>query len=117
MQTTIVTTLSAAELAQWQAAHKPFVLLDVRRSQAVAASGVQIAGAQWKNPALWLDWKDQIATDLPVVLYCAHGHEISIGLTATLLAMGVDAHGLDGGMSGWQAQGQAVQPFSQEQSP
>ena len=39
MQTTIVTTLSAAELAQWQAAHKPFVLLDVRRSQAVAASG------------------------------------------------------------------------------
>jgi len=113
MQTLTVTTLSAAELAQWQAAHKPFVLLDVRRSQAVAASGVQIANAQWKDPALWLDWKDQIASDAPVVLYCAHGHEISLGLTATLLAMGVDARGLDGGLSGWQAQGQAVLPFVQ----
>ena len=45
-----------------------------------------------------------------VVLYCAHGHEISLGLTATLLAMGVDARALEGGMSGWQAQGLAVQP-------
>ena len=103
-----VTTLSATELAAWQAEHKAFALLDVRRAQARSASGVQIAGGQWRDPALWLDWKDQVATDLPVVLYCAHGHEISIGLTATLLAMGVDARGLAGGMSGWQAQGLPV---------
>ena len=110
MHNLTVTELSATELAHWQAEHKPFVLLDVRRSQALAASGVQITGAQWMDPALWLDWKDHIATDTPVVLYCAHGHEISLGLTATLLAMGVDARALEGGMSGWQAQGLAVQP-------
>jgi hypothetical protein len=38
MRSLTVTTLSAAELARWQSARQPFVLLDVRRSQAVAAS-------------------------------------------------------------------------------
>lgn len=112
MQTLTVTTLTACELTHWQAAHKAFVLLDVRRAQARDASGLQIAGAHWKDPSLWLDWKDQIGNALPVVLYCAHGHEISMGLSATLLAMGVDARGLEGGMSVWQAQGLALQPLA-----
>jgi len=42
------------------------------------------------------------------VLYCAHGQEISQGLTATLLAMGVEAVSLEGGMSAWQELGQPV---------
>jgi 3-mercaptopyruvate sulfurtransferase SseA len=41
-------------------------------------------------------------------LYCAHGQEISHGLTATLQAMGADARHLEGGISEWLAKGQAV---------
>lgn len=103
-------SISVSELAHQLAQGKPLRLLDVRRAQALAASGVQITGAQWKNPALWLDWKDDIAHDLPIVVYCAHGHEISQGLTATLQAMGADACHLEGGIAAWQAHGQAVTP-------
>ena len=103
-------SISVSELARQLEVGKPLLLLDVRREQARAASGVQINDAMWKNPALWLDWKDGIAHDLPIVVYCAHGHEISQGLTATLVAMGADACHLDGGISEWQAQGQAVAP-------
>ena len=103
-------SISVSDLAQQLAQGKPLLLLDVRRAQALAASGVQIAQAQWKNPALWLDWKDGISHDLPIVVVCAHGHEISQGLTATLQAMGADARHLEGGIAAWQAQGQAVTP-------
>lgn len=101
-------SIPVSELVSWREKQKDFLLLDVRREQAVAASGVQIENAQWKNPALWLDWKDTIPNLKPVVVYCAHGHEISQGLTATLLAMGVDAVSLEGGISAWQDQGQPV---------
>jgi rhodanese-related sulfurtransferase len=87
----------------------PVVLLDVRREQARAASGLEIPGAVWRNPAHWLDWKDEFLTTPRVLLYCAHGHEISQGLAATLRAMGVDALSLSGGFSAWQAAGLALQ--------
>jgi len=89
----------------------PIRLLDVRREKARTDSGVQIEGAQWRNPAFWLDWKDDIAHDLPIVVYCAHGHEISQGLTATLQAMGAAARHLEGGISEWLAQGKTVAPI------
>jgi rhodanese-related sulfurtransferase len=104
-------SISVSELAKQLAEGKPLRLLDVRRAQAQAASGVQIAEAHWRDPALWLDWKDAIAQDLPIVVYCAHGHEISQGLTATLQAMGADASHLEGGISEWLAQGQAITPI------
>ena len=102
-------SISPQELSTWQAQGKALRLLDVRRAQALQTSGVQIAQADWKDPALWMDWKDAVPNDLPVVLYCAYGHEISQGLTAALSAMGLDARFLEGGMSGWQAQGLPVQ--------
>lgn len=95
----------AAELQGAQ----PVVLLDVRREQARVVSGLQIPGAIWRNPAFWLDWKDEFLTTPRVLLYCAHGHEISQGLAATLRAMGVDALSLSGGFSAWHAAGLALQ--------
>lgn len=104
-------SISVSELADQLQQGVPLRIIDVRRAQALASSGVQIAGAQWQNPALWLDWKDDVAHDLPVVVYCAHGKEISQGLSAALRAMGADACHLEGGIAAWQAQGQAVTPL------
>lgn len=103
-------SLTPNELAELLAAGQPLCLLDVRRRQAREASGLQIAGAQWQDPALWLDWKDAVPHDRPVLLYCAHGQEISQGLTAALRVMGADARHLEGGFSAWQAQGLATLP-------
>ena len=103
--------LTVAELALWQGAQFPFTLIDVRRAQKRAAEGDEIAGGRWFDPAAWLDWKDAVAAGAqPVVVYCAHGHEISQGLTAALRAMGADARHLDGGIEAWRAAGRPVVP-------
>ncbi len=104
-----MTTLSIAELALWHSARFPFTLLDVRRAHKRHAEGDEIAGGRWLDPALWLDWKDEFADSTqPVVLYCAHGHEISQGLTAALRAMGSDARHLQGGIEAWRQAGHDV---------
>jgi rhodanese-related sulfurtransferase len=103
-------SISVSQLAMQLEHGAVFRLIDVRRAQALTSSGAKIASSNWKNPALWLDWKDEIAHDLPIVLYCAHGQEISQGLSAALQAMGANACHLEGGIAAWQAQGQAVTP-------
>ena len=104
-----MSTITVAELVLWQRGGFDFTLLDVRRAQARAVDGTDIPGARWLDPTLWLDWKDAIGNARPVVVYCAHGHEISQGLTAALRAMALDARHLDGGMTAWKAAGHAVQ--------
>ena len=108
--------ITCKELALWQSAGFAFTLLDVRRAAARGSDGADIAGASWHDPARWLDWKDGVVADRPVVLYCAHGHEISQGLTATLRAMQVDARHLAGGIAAWRQAGLAVVPHATEES-
>ena len=104
-----MTRISIEDLAAELQGPDTVVLLDVRREQARANAGSQIPGAIWRNPAHWLDWKDEFAQAPRVLLYCVHGHEISQGLTATLRAMGVNAAYLVGGFGEWQRTGQPVQ--------
>jgi thiosulfate sulfurtransferase len=102
--------LSIDELALWQRGGFAHTLIDTRRAAKRASEGDQIAGSEWLDPASWLDWKDRFeGARVPVVVYCAHGHEISQGLTAALRAMGADARHLDGGIEAWRAAGQPVQ--------
>ncbi len=103
--------ITPAELALWQQQGFDFELLDVRRGTVRTQHGAALAGAHWHDPAAWLDWKDSIPTQRPVVLYCAKGHEIGQGLAATLRALGVDARYLVGGMQGWLEQGRPVVPI------
>jgi thiosulfate sulfurtransferase len=85
------------------------ILIDVRRNAARQASGMTMAGAIWRDPAHWLDWKDEVAAmEGPIVFFCVHGHEVSQGLTAALCAMGADAKYLAGGFSEWQKVGQTM---------
>ena len=104
--------IKPTELALWKNAGFAHALLDVRRSSARESDGTHIGGAVWHDPAQWLDWKDQVPADTPVVVYCAHGHEISQGLAAALCAMGRDARTLVGGIAAWQAAGLPVSPHA-----
>ena len=100
--------ITVPELALWQRNAVAFSLLDVRRKGARSADAHAIHDAEWFDPALWLDWKDQIPGDKPAVLYCVHGHEISQGLAAALCAMGIDARHLVGGIEAWKAADQPM---------
>jgi thiosulfate sulfurtransferase len=98
--------VSTEALAQRLAGAAPVMLLDVRKAQALdAAGGRTLPGAQWQDPALWLTWKDDVPADRLVVVYCAHGQEISQALTTALCVMGRDAVCLRGGYAAWAAAG------------
>jgi len=85
------------------------VLIDVRRQGARQADGMTLENAVWRDPALWLDWKDEVAAmSGPLVFFCVHGHEVSQGLTAALCAMGQDAKYLEGGFAEWRKAGLPV---------
>ena len=101
-------SISIVEFDFWRTGAFPHLLLDVRRKQKRNEEADEIPGGLWFDPALWLDWKDTIPQNRPVVVYCAHGHELSQGLAATLRAMGLDARSLDGGIEAWRIAGQPV---------
>lgn len=101
--------ISVATLSGCLMEPKQPVVIDVRREGARQASGRTIAKSIWRDPAQWLNWKDEVAAmSEPVVFFCVHGHEISQGLTAALCAMGKDARYLEGGFSEWQKVGLPV---------
>jgi rhodanese-related sulfurtransferase len=110
--------ISVAELAFWKEHGFAFDLLDVRRNKARVQDGTHIAGASWRDPAAWLEWKDDwLGAKRPVVLYCAHGHEISQGLTAALRAMEIDARHLVGGIQQWKDSGYPVVALNSNGAP
>jgi len=74
-----MSAISVAELSLWRRGGFAHALIDVRRAEKRAAEGDEIPGGRWLDPARWLDWKDGVAADRPVVVYCAYGHEISQG--------------------------------------
>ena len=104
MRAISVTTLSSS-LAE----RNPPLLIDVRKQGARQASGMTIGKTICRDPAQWLDWKDEVAAMAgPVVFFCAHGHEIGQAMTAALCAMGKDAAYLEGGFAEWQQAGLKV---------
>ncbi len=81
------------------------VLIDVRREPAFNQDDRRLPGARRGDPEKTDDWKALLPSG-PVVVYCVHGHEVSQGITATLIAIGRDARYLDGGIEeGWKQLG------------
>lgn len=105
-----IQSISPQDLAALQASEPAFTVLDVRRAFARNQDATCIAGAEWRDPAAWLDWKDAIRCDIPTVVYCAKGHEISQAIAAALAALGVQVRYLQGGILAWKALGLAVVP-------
>jgi len=101
--------ITLAELDLWRRNGFSHRLIDVRRAEKRASDGDEVPAGRWLDPAKWLDWKDSIGAEQPVILYCSQGHEISQGLAAALRAMGRDARHLDGGISAWREGGHPVQ--------
>ena len=100
------------DLQSLLAVDQPPLLIDVRRVKALHEAGGRIGDALWLDPALWLDWKDSLDASQSLLLYCAHGREISQGLTAALRAMGLTARYLEGGYAAWVAAGHPVQALA-----
>ena len=77
------------------------ILVDVRRTPAFDADEWMVVGAVRRPPEAIERWQSDLARNQPVVVYCAHGGEVSQGAVASLRRVGVDACYLDGGIGAW----------------
>lgn len=84
---------------------KAVMVLDVRRTNDVAADAVTLPGAQWKNPEQMAEWSKGLSKDKEVVIYCARGGSVSNSVLDHLLGQGFRARFIEGGIEAWKAAG------------
>jgi len=77
------------------------IIVDVRRSPAFEADDTVIVGALRRLPAEVDGWRRELPEGRSVVVYCAHGQEVSQNAATTLRAAGTDACFLERGITGW----------------
>lgn len=81
------------------------VILDVRRGPVFESDGRVIPTARWRDHGKTADWASELHGRAEVVVYCAHGHNVSQMAVALLRSRGIAARGLAGGIEGWKARG------------
>ena len=85
-------------------------LIDVRRAQTYAQATDLLAGAAWHDPVRLADWAPGLPPGAPVLVYCAHGHEIGRSVVLALRAQGHDARFIAGGIEACRNGGAALTP-------
>ena len=96
-------TISFSELRSELAGGKAPVLLDVRRQSAYRGASEVAAGALRRDPDSVGRWLKTLPRASSVVVYCAHGREVSQNVANTLAESGINARYLEGGFEGWKA--------------
>jgi rhodanese-related sulfurtransferase len=96
--------ITTAELKSALNANKPPLVIDVRKSAAFRAAHEMIAGALWRDPASVQAWAPALPRASSVVVYCAHGHEVSQDVARALNEHSIATRYLQGGIEqGWRA--------------
>lgn len=95
--------ISVAELGERLGTARAPMLVDVRRRDVYEAADRVLPGAVWRDHMAVDDWSPPRGTD--VVVYCAHGHNVSQLAVSRLRALGVPARALAGGYEGWRVAG------------
>src|SRR5215467_10610589 len=77
------------------------IVVDVHRSPAFEADDTVIVGAVRRPPEAVDHWRRELPEERSVVVYCAHGQEVSQNTAAALCAAGSDTCYLEHGIGGW----------------
>ena len=107
------TDLSPEALMTRLAGASPPLVIDVRKREALRAEPATIPGALRRDPGALADWSGELPGGRSVVVYCAHGHEVSRNARDALRRQGFDADLLAGGLEGWRAAGGRMVPASE----
>ena len=76
-------------------------VIDVRRAAAFDADDRMVVAAVRREPSEVRHWSGDLRPDQPVVVYCAHGQEVSQQTAVALRGIGLDAAYLEDGITGW----------------
>ena len=83
-------------------------ILDVRRKTDLEADSSKLPGATWHDPEQIETWAAQLPKDQDVVLYCVRGGSVSNSVLDHLLAKGISARYIEGGIVAWKEAGGTV---------
>ncbi len=101
-------SISAAELRQAIRSETPPLVIDVRKAPAFRAARDMIDGALRRAPEEVARWASTLPYAEHVVVYCVHGHEVSQGACQALIATGLAARFLEGGIEAWRGEDGAL---------
>ncbi|HEJ9827537.1 TPA: Fe-Mn family superoxide dismutase [Pseudomonas aeruginosa] len=80
-------------------------IIDVRRAANYAQSADRVAGAPWRDPIALDTWSHELNSLEPVLVYCAHGLDVSRTTVLALRARGFDTRYVAGGIEACRAAG------------
>lgn len=100
--------VDVATLAASTTRFPPPTIVDVRRDAAFERDPMIVPGAIRRRPEDVGAWAGGLDRWRPVVVYCAHGHEVSVEAARALRERGLDAHALDGGLDAWRESGRST---------
>lgn len=81
------------------------VIVDVRRRKVYDADDRVLPTAIWRDLTALDHWQSELPAGIPVVVYCAHGHQVGQVAASRLHLAGVDVRYLAGGIDAWRAAG------------
>lgn len=100
----MTSSITFAELQSAIRGRNPPIVIDVRKDPAFKAATDMIAGALRREPDSVTAWTKELPGASTVVVYCAHGHELSQGVAKALDGFGIEARYLESGIeAGWKA--------------
>ncbi|MEM7212273.1 MAG: rhodanese-like domain-containing protein [Pseudomonadota bacterium] len=89
------------------------VLIDLRKSHAVLASGHRIMGAEIRDPYAFTHDDKLTTAEKPLIAFCVHGHEVSQFACALLMLHGRDACYVSGGYEALVAAGATLEDIAE----
>jgi rhodanese-related sulfurtransferase len=97
-------SITPAALRQALRSSQPPLVIDVRKKPAFLGATDMIRGALRRDPLRIADWGASLPPAESVVVYCAHGRELSQGAAQALRGAGLKARYLEGGIEQWEGE-------------
>ncbi len=94
-------SISPQELYEQLGTARAPIVLDVREAADIGPAARAIVAARRRDPEEVARWAKDLPAGASVVVYCAHGRQVSQGVAAVLRERGLDARFLDGGIAAW----------------
>jgi len=93
------------------------LVVDIRRQADLDLDGTVIPGAVRGDPELIDSWAGSLRADQVIVVYCVRGGSVSKSVTPQLVARGLNAKYVEGGITAWRDSGGEVGPRSEPDKP
>ena len=87
---------------------KDLIVVDVRKAAARGRSGLTIPSSVWRRPFAAENWWKEFV-EKNIIVFCVHGHEVSMAVAGFLNDQGIEARYLEGGFEAYREAGGKVE--------